>query len=328
MTTANHSEPDTQSGTAQPGSVQPRVAAIVLNYNGKDITLQAIASLAAMTYPNFDILHVDNGSSDGSTEAITEAFPQVQTVRTKDNIGPARGLNLGMQAALEADYDHLLFLNNDIEVAPEMLSELVRALETEPDIGCVGPKSYYYWDRNRIWSAGGILQFRESATSERGMGEIDRGQYDKEEEVDYISGCAILMRRSVLEAIGYWDPQFQLAGEDADLCMRLKLAGYRCVYVPTALLWHMVSHTAGSYVARRTFGTGRSTALFVRRYGRLWNWCTFAVLMSLALPLAFLRELPKGNHGAVLAKLKGVFAGLREPLHPAPAIDDPRAVAP
>ncbi|MEM7583387.1 MAG: glycosyltransferase family 2 protein [Acidobacteriota bacterium] len=307
----------------------PSVAAIVLNYNGKDITLQAIASLARMTYANFEILHIDNGSNDGSTQAIAEAFPEVRTVRTESNIGPAGGLNLGLQAAIEAGYDYLLFLNNDIEADAEMLTELVRSIERSEDIGCVGPKTYYFWDRNRIWSAGGILRFREAATRERGMGKIDAGQYDREEDVDFISGCAALIRRQAVLDVGYWDPQFQLAGEDADLCMRLKNQGYRCVYVPTAKLWHMVSHTAGSYVARRTFGTGRSAALFVRRYGKLMDWLTFLPVMGAALPLAFLRELPKGNQGAVWAKAKGVLAGLRFPLQPPPSIDDTaRALAP
>ena len=301
----------------------PKVAAIVLNYNGRDITLQALDSLTKMTYPACDIIHVDNGSNDGSTAAITEAYPQVRTIREDQNIGPAGGLNLGMRAALESNYEYLLFLNNDIEVDPEMLSELVRVAEGSQDIGCVGPKAYYFWDRNRLWSAGGNLHFRESATTERGMGEIDQGQYDQEEDVDYINGCAILIRRSALEKVGYWDPQFQLAGEDADLCMRLKQKGFRCTYSPRAVLWHMVAQTAGSYEARRTFGTGRSTALFVRRYGSFRDWLTFVMIMGAALPLAFLRELPKGNQGAVIAKFKGVLTGLRTPLYPPPDIDAP-----
>ena len=305
---------------ARPGP-PPSVAAIVLNYNGRDITLEAIASLSRMTYANFDILHVDNGSSDGSTEAVTEAFPEVRTVRVADNVGPAGGLNLGQRAALEAGYDYLLFLNNDIEAAPEMLTELVAVAESSPEIACVGPKTYYHSDRQRLWSAGGILRFRESATRERGMGELDHGQYDRIEEVDYINGCAMLVERGPLEEVGYWDPQFQLAGEDADLCMRLKRRGYRCFYTHKAVLWHMVSPTLGSYVPKRTFGSGRSTALFVRRYGRPRDWLTFFLFMGAALPLAFARELLRGNQAAVWAKARGVVAGLREPLAPPPGID-------
>lgn len=297
----------------------PTVAALVLNYNGKDITLQAIASLLEMTYENFDVIHVDNGSTDGSSEAVGQAFPRVRTVRTEDNTGPTGGLNLGLQAGLDGGYDYLLSLNNDIEVDPEMLSELVATAESSPMIGCVGPKAYYYEDRQRLWSAGGILPFKESATRERGMREIDRGQWDTEEAVDYINGCAILIKRSVVQEVGLWDPIYQFSSEDADLCMRMRRRGYSCHYNPRAVLWHMVSLTAGGYESRRTFYTGRSAAIFVRRYGRFTDWLTFFAFMAGALPLAFLRELPKGNHMAVVAKLRGVLAGLREPMTEPPA---------
>ncbi len=298
---------------------EPRVSAIVLNYNGQEITLQAIASLSAMDYPNFEIIHLDNGSTDGSTEAVAAAFPDVVQVRVEENRGAIEGMNRGMEAALERDCDYLLLLNNDIEVDPAMLTEMVRVAESDPTIGCVGPKIYYYWNRDRLWSAGGIIRFRESITRERGMGEVDGGQYDRDEEVAYVNGCATLIRRPVLEQTGLWDPLFHMAAEDADWCMRMKRLGYRCVYAHRAVLWHMVAFTVGGYEARRTFLNGRGTALFVRRYGGLKDWCTFFFFMTLAIPAAFLRELPKGNQGAAVAKLRGVFEGLRVPLTPPPA---------
>ena len=301
----------------------PRVACIVLNYNGKDITLQALASLSAMTYPAFDLIHVDNGSSDGSFEAVAEAFPGVLQVRIDENRGPTYGLNRGLLAGLEGDYDYLMSLNNDIEVGPEMLTEMVRLAETDPSIGCVGPKAFYFWDRERIWSVGGIIRFKESVTKERGNKAIDRGQFDEDVEVDYLNGCAILMRRSVVDEIGIWDPIFNLAVEDADWCMRAKQRGYRCMYAHRAILYHMVSTSAGGYVARRTFYTGRSNAIFVRRYGGWFEWLTFILFSVAGLPLAFLRELPKRNQGAAAAKLRGIFAGLREPMTAPPQVDDP-----
>ncbi|MEM8931403.1 MAG: glycosyltransferase family 2 protein [Acidobacteriota bacterium] len=294
-------------------STKPRVGCLVLNYNGREITLDAIGSLLAMTYPAFDVLHVDNGSTDGSAEAVATAFPDVRTVRAEVNEGPTQGINLGLTAGLDGDYDYLLLLNNDIEVEPEMLTELVRVAESDPTIGCVGPKALYYWDRERIWSTGGVTRFAESVTRERGMGQIDRGQFDRDEEVDYVNGCCALMRREAVEATGLFDPLFHLAVEDADWCMRMKQQGFRCHYAHRAVLYHMVSHTAGNYDARRTIHTGRANSLFVRRYAGVWGWVTFATRTAVALPLAFLRELPKGNQGAAVAKAKGVWRGLREP---------------
>lgn len=301
-----------------PNEPAPRVACLVLNYNGRDITLQALASLRQMDYPAFELIHVDNGSTDGSQQAVAEAFPDVIQVRTELNQGPTHGINLGLQKGLDGDYDYLLLLNNDIEVEPNMLSEMVKVAESDPSIGCVGPKAFYFWDRRRIWSAGGVLRFKHSVTRERGMGRIDRGQFDRDVELDYVNGCAMLMRRAVVEEVGLFDTLFKLAVEDADWCMRMKSRGYRAFYAHRAVLYHMVSHTAGNYKAGRTFFTGRANSLFVRRYAGFWGWCTFLAFTAAALPLAFLRELPKSNHGAAVAKLRGVVAGLREELTPPP----------
>ena len=137
----------------------PRVAAIVLDYNGRDVTLQALASLTAQDYPACDVVVVDNGSSDGSEAAIRAAYPGVAVVRSEQNLGPSGGGNLGFRWALEHGYDYALMLNNDIEVAPDFVRRLVEAAEADPKIGLVGPKAYYYWQRDTIWSAGGRLRF-------------------------------------------------------------------------------------------------------------------------------------------------------------------------
>jgi GT2 family glycosyltransferase len=297
----------------------PRVAGIVLNYNGREVTLQALASLRRMTYPAFDLVVVDNGSTDGSSEAIAAAFPDVAQVRTEQNLGPAGGCNLGIVWALERGYPYLLLLNNDIEVDPEMLSEMMKVAEADPSLGCVGPKAYYWGDRNRIWSAGGILQFRESVTRERGQNEIDRGQYDRDGEVDFVNGCAMLVRREAFEKAGLWDPIYRLSVEDADWCFRLKRHRLRCWYAHRARLWHMVAFaTKGVYKAGKTFHTGRSTMIFVRRYATPLQTLTSFLFMIAAIPAAYLRELRHGNQAAALAKARGFWEGLRTPLAPPP----------
>jgi GT2 family glycosyltransferase len=307
-------------------SKTPSVAAIVLNYNGKEITLEAIESLSQMTYENFSILHIDNGSSDGSSEAVAEKFPDVINLRVEENRGAARGLNFGMKAGYDRGFDYLMIMNNDIGVEPEMLTEMMKVATSDPSIGAVQPKMYYYWDRQRLWSAGGVLRFWIAPTRERGMGEIEKGQYDRTEEVDYVNGVALLTPRAVFEKVGYFDPTFNLAGEDADWCMRMKRLGFKAIYAHRGVLYHMVSHTAGSYVPRRTFWTGRSLSLFVRRYARLHQWLGFVVLTIPALKFAWLRELFKGNSSAVVQKLRGIIAGLKETMPEPPGFGDPDAL--
>ncbi len=307
--------------SSSPEDGLPSVAAIVLTYEGKDLVLQTVPSLLAMEYPALRIVVVDNGSTDGTAEALAERHPEVLVVRTETNQWISGGLNLGIRQALEAGDDYLLILNNDIEVAPGMLREMVTVAESDPSIGCVGPKAYYFSDRNRLWSAGGRLRFREAITAERGMGKIDQGQFDRTEEVDYINGCAMLVPRRVMLETGLWDTSYNICVEDADWCMRAKKLGYRCVYAHRAVLWHMVSPTTGGYKPGRTFQTARSTTIFVRKFAGPLQWLSFLLFFTVAFPLAFLRELPKGNQAAAVAKVKGFFAGLKVPLTAPPPID-------
>ena len=299
--------------SAAPGRL-PRVAALVLNYNGRDVTLIALSSLTAQDYPACDVVVIDNGSSDGSEAAIRAAFPQVQIARSEQNLGPSGGGNLGFRWALERGYDYALILNNDIEVAPDFVARLVEVAESDPQVGIVGPKAYYYSRRDTIWSAGGRLRFAEAVTSERGMGMVDRGQFDADADVEYVNGCAMLVKRAVFEAIGLWDPSYQLCFEDADFSLRARRAGWRIRYAHRAKLWHMVSVSTGGYVPAKTFHSARSTALFVRRFANPWQRFAARVMMALAVPVAFLRELPRGNQAAALAKIRGYREGFKAPM--------------
>jgi GT2 family glycosyltransferase len=296
----------------------PRVAAVVVNYNGREITLQAIESLRRMDYPNCDLVVLDNASTDGSSEAIARAYPDLRQIRVEVNRGSSSGYAAGFRWAFENGYDYVLLLNNDIEVEPSMLTELVKVAEADAKVGCVGPKCYFHGDRERLWSAGGILRFRESITRERGYGEIDRGQYDRDEDADYINGCAILIRRAAAKAAGMWDDLFFICVDDADFCTRVRRHGFRCVFAHRAVLYHMVAFTTGGYRPDRNFQFGRSGAIYVRRYANPWQWLTYLAFNAAALPLAWLRERRRGNQAAVAAKLKGIREGMRIEIPPPP----------
>ena len=303
----------------------PSVAAVVVSYNGKDLALQALASLRKMTYPRLQLCLVDNGSTDGSAEELQAAFPELTLWRRERNEGSAAGYALGLERAVARGFDYVLLLNNDIEVEPDLVDELVRAAESDPGIGCVGPKCMYFGDRGRIWSAGGILRFRESITRERGYRELDSGQFERDQQVDYVNGCAILIRTTAALAAGGWDPLYFVCVDDADYCTRLRRRGWRCFYAHRAVLYHMVAVSTGGYTPAKNFQLGKSGALYVRRYANPWQWATFLLFAAAALPLAWLRELPRGNQAAATAKWRGLLAGLRSPLPPPPELAAPAA---
>jgi len=303
----------------------PRVAGLVLNYNGRDVTLLTLESLLALDYPALDLVVIDNGSTDDSRAAIATRHPRLLQLPVAENRGISWGLNHGLRWAIEDGYDYVLVMNNDIEVAPDLLHRLVACAEADPTIGCVGPKCYYYYDRTRLWSTGGILRFRESVTRERGDRELDSGQYDRDEEVPYVNGCAMLARREALERTGLWDPVYYIGVEDADWCVRMKLQGFRCHYAYRARLWHMISHSLGVYRPSRTFHTGRSSAIYLRKYAGPTQWASALACFAAAVVAAYARELPRRNQGAAVAKLRGFLTGLRVELPPIP---EPPQVSP
>lgn len=298
----------------------PSVVAIILNYNGADLTLESIASMLDSDYPELELLVVDNGSTDDSFERVASTFPEVEQVRQMPNEGVSPGINLGLCRGRELGADYLLVLNNDISVHADMVRHLVELAESDPKIGCVGPKTYYFDDPERLWSAGGKIRFKEAITSERGQGELDRGQYDRDELMGYVNGCCMLIRREALEATGLWNPLYFLGVEDADWCQRMQSHGFTSAYSHKAVLWHKVSQSLGIYNPFRTFYTGRATALFVRLHGGPIQWSSFLFWYTASVPFAFLRELRRGNQKAVMEKLRGVIDGLRVKLSPPPPL--------
>jgi len=205
----------------------PRVLIIVLCYNGVNLTLACLESLGRISYPDADVLVVDNASSDGTPAKVRAAFPQAELIETGVNGGFAAGNNVGLRRALERGYDYALLLNNDTEVAPDFLDLLVTAAEADPHIGAVGPLICYYERPEVIWSAGGLIDWRNGTSSMRGIGERDAGQYAAPAQVDFVTGCALLCRRAALQRAGLLDERFFMYGEDFDICARLALAGWK-----------------------------------------------------------------------------------------------------
>jgi GT2 family glycosyltransferase len=291
----------------------PRVAILILNWNDLRNTVETLISVGGLEYSNVEVWVVDNGSTDGSRKAIAEQFPEVRVIPSPENLGVAGGRNFGLEAILSRDHpDYVLILDNDVAVEPRLLHKLVVAIEARPDLGIVGPIIYYHSDPRRIWSAGASIVFREVTAKSPAKNRLENEEQPEGiERVDCITGCCMLVRRRVFEAIGRFNPKYFMVGNETEFCYRAAKQGFGSAVVTHAKLWHKVSaSTGGGYTPARAYYTGRSTILFLKEHGRPWHWITTLTFAMLSLPVAYLRERRHGNQRAVAMKVRGYLDGL------------------
>jgi GT2 family glycosyltransferase len=215
----------------------PLIASIILNSNRREDTLECLNSLSLNKYPNHKIFVLDNDSKDGSVAAFRETFPQVAIIALTENLGYAGNNNVGIQAALELNPDWVFVLNEDIIFDSNCLAKLIEVGESDPQIGIIGPLVYHHDEPNIIQSAGGLLGDNWESIH-IGKNEIDQGQFQKPKEVEWISGCAILVRRSVIEQVGMLDADYFIYWEETEWCIRTRKAGWKIFNVPEAKIWH------------------------------------------------------------------------------------------
>ncbi len=212
---------------------------MVLNFNGRQYLHDCLSSLALQTCEDYEVIVVDNGSGDASVEYLRSNFPWVRVVRNEENLGFAEGTNSGIRIARG---NLIITLNNDTKVDKDFIKNLTDPMRTQANVGMCASKMLL--PDGRINSAG-ICISRSGAAWDRGMFEPDKGQYDQCEEVFGPCAGAALYRREMLEDIGLFDEAFFLYMEDVDLAFRGRLAGWKCVYVPEAVVYHHHGGTAG-----------------------------------------------------------------------------------
>jgi GT2 family glycosyltransferase len=220
-----------------PEPASPRVFTLILNTNRRADTLACLASLAASTYRQNTVIVLNNASTDGSPAAIAEAFPAVRVEALTENCGYAGNNNVGLRLALREGAEWVLVLNEDTRLAPDCVAALVAAGEADPRVGLAGPLIYHADEPNVIQSAGGLLD-RQWHASHAGQNEADHGQFAAARTVDWLSGCALFVRRAVLEQVGLLDASYFYFWEETEWCLRAQRAGWRVLHVPAAKLWH------------------------------------------------------------------------------------------
>lgn len=228
--------------------------------------MACLESLRRLDYSSHEVVVVDNGSGDGSIELIKQRFPSVTTIENGRNLGFATGCNVGITQLLRGGIDYVLLLNDDTEVAAGSLTHLVEVAESDPRIGIVGPKICYYGRPEAIWSAGGAID-EYGAARHRRVDEVDEHDADEVQDVDYVTGCALLIKRKAIESIGLMDDRFFAYFEEAEWCARARRQGFRVVYVPRARVWHKVESADSRYSWNYIYLMTRNRLLYLKCTG-------------------------------------------------------------
>ena len=222
-----------------------RVAIVLLNWNNTEDTLACIESLGKLSYQDFQIVVVDNGSKASEYTALKAGCTDEVILRQKQNLGFAGGCNVGMLWALQNGFEYVWLLNNDTVVPPESLHELVQAMRTDPGIGIAGGFMYYYHDPQRIHMAGGFIDSKSRRGGMVGVDELDIGQFEGVRDVDYVSGGMSLVRSDAIRTVGLLDERFFIYYEDTDWGVRMRKEGWRVVSTSAAKAFHKDKASSG-----------------------------------------------------------------------------------
>ncbi|HET6402043.1 MAG TPA: glycosyltransferase family 2 protein [Candidatus Kapabacteria bacterium] len=290
----------------------PRVGIVLVNWNSYEDTAACLHSLAAITYPNVEIIVVDNASRDESATKLQAEFPGITFLRSKENAGFTGGNNLGIKYALDADCDHVLLLNNDTFVLPNFLEPLVARMASDSKIAAVSGKIYYAPETRGgedriIWYAGCYRKWH-MGYHHYGVEEKDTGQFDVPREIPYASGCLMLLRGSALRKIGVLSPEYFIYWEEADWCHRALDAGYICMYEPKSVIYHNFRSAALGYETPfHMYMQYRNALIYAKEHYRGLDSLRFWMFYPIYMFYRFLLDIRAKNSRAAKAIVWGVF---------------------
>jgi len=297
----------------------PKVAIILLNYNGLEDTIECLQSIKKNTSPNYELYLVDNCSNGGDVKVLKEQYASfydsLMEIKPK-NLGFTGGNNFALNRLRDRkDINYFLLLSNDIVADPNFLVELVKIAESNPKIGIVGPKIYDYsftGKTNVIQSAGSKINLWFGKSDAIGGGQIDRGQFNEASQVDYVAGCCLLIKKELVEKIGLLNEKYFAYHEDTEWCMRAVKAGYLIFCAPESKIWHRGGATFGEFSKTSAYYGTRNTFLFEKKYANPLQFFCFFIYY-------FFKNFPRIT-GSILLKrrdpvlLRSYFKGIKDGL--------------
>jgi len=260
------------------------VSVVITTRDRMNDVIKCISSLFLSTYPEHEIILVDNASNDNTVKEIKSRFSAVQVVKNTKNAGIAGGRNAGMKLAKG---EYILFLDSDTIVDKDMIKEMVGAMKEDSKTGIIVPKIYFLEQPDLIWYAGATINLVTSQTKNIGVGEIDSGQYDRISETSH-GPTAFLCRREVVDKIGGHDEGYFMSYADMDFAVRAKKSGFKVLYVPSAKLWHKISVGKNKNAIRDLLGTfpfrayyfARNRIVFMKKQTSLGKFLIFSIFFS------------------------------------------------
>jgi len=291
---------------SEKNKLYPLVSIITINFNSTEITCELIESLNKITYPNIEIIVVDNNSETNNSHIIKEKYPGIILIKNQINVGFSGGNNLGI---MRAKGDYILLINNDCIVTPSFLEPLIEKMENNHLIGAVSPKIRFFHTPEKIQFAG-IKPINKYTVRNHAIGywEDDNGQYDTDSETYCIHGAAVLTSRKIIEKIGMMSYIYFLYYEELDWAERIKKAGYLLYYVHNSLVFHKESKSTGKTSPLKTYYINRNRILYMRRniHGK-----TFIIALLyqifIAIPKNSILFLIKGKLNLFYSYISAIF---------------------
>lgn len=291
---------------------KPLVYVVTINWNGLEDTIECLKSLRQITYPNYRVIVVDNGSLNNQPDIIKERFPEIELIKNEKNEGFAAANNQGLEVALKNGADYALLLNNDTVVEEDFLDILVEYAKANNEVGAIAPKILYY-GTDKIWAMGGKISYLTGIPIMIGKGK-DSDKYKRILEPDFVTGCALMLKTEAIKKIGLLDAIYFAYYEDTDWCYQAKKAGYKIIVIPESIVWHKKSASAGIKASNRLSPTqaylwARNGIIFGRKNLRGWKRIFF-LIGQFSFRLTY-NSIQCQDIRTVSSYLKGLSAGLR-----------------
>lgn len=287
--------------------LRPKVSIIIPTLNSWTTLKANITSLYKQTLTPYEIIVVDNASSDGTPQKIRSEFPEVRLISLNKNIGVTGGRNVGIDKA-KKDSQYLFFFDHDMVADRKMIEELVRIAKINLSYGIITPKIFYWEDKKRIWAAGTNINLWTGQVLFRGG--RDRGQFDRVEEIQ-VAPAAILIKREVITAVKKFDDRYFVTYEDTDFCFRARKYDFKTIYAPTAIAFHNISPLRTQEQKRllnRSFWIGRNRVLFMKDFGK--SFFLFLVFSVVYLLYFMKLSLDQKDLQGLINYVRGFIAGV------------------